>query len=130
MRSTDAVAPPPTMPPSAIGRARATWSSSPSTSRPATRRNRCWSAPIASSTPPACARAPPNCPRRSRPVRRRLLAWLDRATPFLLAGAVVVGAVLVAWWPLHDQGFRFARPWAVLLVIGTALAAWALLVLE
>src|SRR5262245_16508662 len=36
----------------------------------------------------------------------------------------------MAWWPLHDQGFRFARPWAVLLVFGVALAGWALLVLE
>jgi Ca-activated chloride channel family protein len=57
--------------------------------------------------------------------------WLDPALPYLLAGGVALVTALVVWLPLRgSEHFRFARPGALLLLLGVPLSAWALLVLE
>ena len=63
--------------------------------------------------------------------RREWLAWLDRAMPYLLVGVVAIACWIAVGVGLRDaEGFRFARPWVLLLLFAVPLCGWALLFLE
>lgn len=64
-------------------------------------------------------------------MRRDWAALVDRAIPYLLVGVVAIGSLIAVWAPLRNaEGFRFARPWVLLLLGGVGLAGWALLGLD
>jgi Ca-activated chloride channel family protein len=51
--------------------------------------------------------------------------------PWILVAVVALGAAAAVWLPLRDaEGFRFGRPWVLLLLSGAGLAGWALFGLE
>src|SRR5262249_21619834 len=63
--------------------------------------------------------------------RRDWFALIDRAMPWIVVGVVSLASFIVAYASIHDaEGFRFARPWALLLLAGVPLCGWALLFLE
>jgi Ca-activated chloride channel family protein len=58
-------------------------------------------------------------------------ARLEPFLPYALCALVILVSAIAVWIPLRNaEGFRFARPWALLLLAGVPLAGWALLILE
>src|SRR5215831_5845576 len=63
--------------------------------------------------------------------RREWIEWLDRAMPYILVGVVAIASWIAVGVGLGGaEGFRFARPWVLLLLAGVPLCGWALLFLE